>query len=144
VPAAAGVLSALGLVASDELRDNVTSYVRPLAELDAAELPAEGEADLRYAGQSYEQTVPLGGGLGEAFHRAHEQRYGYADRERAVELIAVRTAEVRAGPRLDLPAGDPLRVSGPEVLELEGATCWIPPGWVGVRDGDTTLILTRS
>jgi N-methylhydantoinase A len=144
VPAAAGVLSALGLVASDERRDSVTSYVRPLAELDAAELPAEGEADLRYAGQSFELTVPLGGDLGEAFHRAHEQRYGYADRKRAVELIAVRTAEVRAGPRLDLPAGDALRVSGPEVLELEGATCWIPPGWVGVRDGDTTLILTRS
>jgi N-methylhydantoinase A len=144
VPAAAGVLSALGLVASDERRDSVTSYVRPLAELDAAELPAEGEADLRYAGQSFELTVPLGGDLGEAFHRVHEERYGYADRERPVELIAVRTAEVRAGPRLDLPAGDPLRGSGPEVLELDGATCWIPPGWEGVRDGDTTLILTRS
>src|SRR5205085_8629569 len=45
VPAAAGVLSALGLVASDERRDSVRSYVRPLAE--AGELPEEGEADLR-------------------------------------------------------------------------------------------------
>src|SRR5205085_783528 len=63
VPAAAGVLSALGLVASDERRDSVRSYVRPLAE--AGELPQEGEADLRYRGQSFELTVPLGGG-GEA------------------------------------------------------------------------------
>ncbi len=48
VPVAAGVLSALGLVASDERRDAVTAYVCPLEE--AGELPAEGEADLRYRG----------------------------------------------------------------------------------------------
>src|SRR5712691_1378773 len=57
VPDAAGVLSALGLVASDERRDRVRSYLVPLAE--AGELPDEGEADLRYAGQSFELTVPL-------------------------------------------------------------------------------------
>jgi N-methylhydantoinase A len=142
VPAAAGVLSALGLVASDERRDRVVSYVRPLAEV--GELPDEGEADLRYAGQSFELTVALGGDLAEAFHRAHEERYGYADRARPVELVAVRTAEVRPGPELALPPGKALEVSGPAVVELEGATCWVPPGWVGARDGgDSTLILTR-
>jgi N-methylhydantoinase A len=144
VPAAAGVLSALGLAASDERRDRVTSYVRPLTEVDAGELPAEGEADLRYAGQSFELTVPLGADLAEAFHLAHEERYGYADRSRPVELVAVRTADVRPGPELQLPRADPLSVVGPEVVELEGATCWIPPGWVGARDGDSTLILTPS
>ena len=107
-------------------------------------MPAEGEADLRYVGQSFELTVTLGGDLAESFHRAHAERYGYADRERPVELVAVRTAEVRPGPRLDLPAGEPLDVSGPALVELEGATCWIPPGWVGVRDGNSTLILTRA
>jgi N-methylhydantoinase A len=142
VPAAAGVLSALGLVASDERRDRVVSYVRPLAEV--GELPSEGEADLRYAGQSFELTVALGGDLAEAFHRAHEERYGYADRSRPIELVAVRTADVRPGPELVLPPGEALEVSGPAVVELEGATCWIPPGWVGARDGgDSTLILTR-
>jgi N-methylhydantoinase A len=142
VPAAAGVLSALGLVASDERRDSVRSYVRPLAE--AGDLPAEGEADLRYVGQSFELTVPLGGDVAEKFHRAHEERYGYAERAREVELVAVRTAEVRPGPELVLPPAEPLEVAGPAVLELEGATCWIPPGWVGVRDGtDSTLRLTR-
>jgi N-methylhydantoinase A len=142
VPAAAGVLSALGLVASDERRDTVRSYVRPLAE--AGELPAEGEADLRYTGQSFELTVPLGADVAAAFHRAHEDRYGYSDRERPVELVAVRTADVRPGPELVLPPAQRLEVAGPHVLELEGATCWIPPGWVGVRDGtDSTLRLTR-
>jgi N-methylhydantoinase A len=142
VPAAAGVLSALGLVASDERRDTVRSYVRPLAE--AGELPAEGEADLRYTGQSFELTVPLGADVAAAFHRAHEDRYGYSDRERPVELVAVRTADVRPGPEPVLPPAGRLEVAGPHVLELEGATCWIPPGWVGVRDGtDSTLRLTR-
>jgi N-methylhydantoinase A len=141
VPGAAGVLSALGLVASDERRDTVTAYVCALDE--AGELPAHGEADLRYRGQSFELTVPLGPDLAERFHEAHAERYGLADRSREIELVAVRTADVRPGPELTLPAGEPLRVEGPTTLELDGATCWIPPGWVGARDG-TTLRLTRS
>jgi N-methylhydantoinase A len=142
VPAAAGVLSALGLVASEERRDRVRSYVIPFEE--AGLLPAEGEVDLRYRGQSFELTVPLGGDTLEAFHRAHEERYGYADRERSVELVAVRTADVTPGPAFELHGGEPLTVRGPALVELEGATCWVPPGWEGARDGNSTLILTRS
>jgi N-methylhydantoinase A len=142
VPAAAGVLSALGLAVADERRDAVRSYVCALE--DADELPAEGEAELRYRGQSFELTVPLQPRLAEAFHQAHEARYGYADRERPIELVAVRTADVLPGPPFELPRADPLEVRGPRVLELDGATCWIPPGWVGVRDGiSSTLRLTN-
>jgi len=143
VPENAGVLSALGLAASDERRDHVRSYLVPLA--DAGELPRDGEADLRYAGQSFELTVPLGGDLAESFHRAHDERYGYADRARPIELVAVRTAEVRRGPALEPPTGEPRQVSGPDMLELAGATCWLPPGWVGVRDGKSgSWLVTRS
>jgi N-methylhydantoinase A len=141
VPEAAGVLSAVGLAASEERRDSVRSYVVPLEE--AGELPADGEADLRYAGQSFELTVPLGPDLAGEFHRAHEERYGYADRDRPVELVAVRTAETRPGPGIALEAGERREVSGPHVLELDGATAWIPPGWVGVRDGRTWTV-TRA
>ena len=142
VPEAAGVLSALGLAVGDERRDFVESFVGRLEE--AGELPAEGEADLRYEGQSFELTVPLGDDLAGAFHRAHEARYGYADEARPVELVAVRTAEVRPGPELRLPRADPLEARGPRRIDLEGATCWLPPGWVGVRDGtDSTLRVTR-
>jgi N-methylhydantoinase A len=142
VPEAAGVLSALGLAVADVRRDSVRSYVCLLEE--AGELPLEGEAELRYRGQSFELAVPLQPGLAEAFHRAHEARYGYADRERPLELVAVRTAEVRPGPALELPPAEPLKSTGPRVLALEGATCWLPPGWVGVRDGtSSTLRLTR-
>ncbi len=142
VPAQAGVLSALGLAVGDERRDRVVSYVCALDE--AGELPAEGEADLRYRGQSFELTVPLEPDLAAAFHRAHDARYGYADPEREIELVAVRTADVRPGPALELPPAEPLRAEGPTRLDLEGATCWIPPGWVGVRDGiSSTLRLTN-
>ena len=142
VPAAAGVLSALGLVASEERRDRVVPYVCPLAEV--ADLPAEGDADLRYAGQSFELTVPIQAGLEEAFHRSHEERYGYADRGREIELVAIRTAETKPGPKLDLPSGKPLHVVGPRVVELEGATCFVPQGWEGDRDGNSTLVLTKA
>jgi N-methylhydantoinase A len=142
VPAAAGVLSALGLVGSEERHDRVVPYVLPLAEVN--DLPAEGDADLRYAGQSFELTVPIQDDLAEAFHRAHEEQYGYADPAREIELVAVRTAETTPGPEFDLPPGDPLHVEGPATVELDGATCFVAPGWVGDRDGDSTLVLTKA
>jgi N-methylhydantoinase A len=141
VPAAAGVLSALGLAASDARRDRVVSHVRPLGE--AGELPPEGEADLRYRGQSFELSVPLGPDLAERFHCAHEERYGYADRGREIELVAVRTAEVVAGPELELPGTEAERASGPSLVGLEGSTLWIPPGWEGARDG-FSWVVTRG
>jgi N-methylhydantoinase A len=141
VPAAAGVLSALGLAASDERRDRVVSHVRPLAEV--TDLPPEGEADLRYRGQSFELAVPLGPDLAGRFHRAHEERYGYADVARPIELVAVRTADVVRGPKLELPGSEPERASGPALVELDGATLWIPPGWEGARDG-FSWVVTRG
>jgi len=133
VPDAAGVLSALGLAVGEERRDHVRSVVRPLAEVD--DLPAEGEADLRYRGQSFELTVPLGADLAGRFHRLHEQRYGYADRDGELELVAIRTADVRPGPELRLPRVAAATATGPALIELDGATCWLPPGWVGARHG---------
>ena len=141
VPEAAGVLSALGLVAGDERRDRVVSYVQPLAEV--RDLPGEGEADLRYRGQSFELTVPLGPDLAGAFNAAHEDRYGYADPEREIELVAVRTADVVPGPDIALQASSSYAVSGPDLVELPGATCWVPEGWSGETNGDGTLVLTR-
>jgi N-methylhydantoinase A len=147
VPDAAGVLSAVGLAAGERRRDRVRSYLVPLEQ--AGDLPEEGEADLRYAGQSFELTVPIAGGgdpgrLRDAFHEAHDERYGYADRGRAVELVAVRTAEVEPALPLDLAgrrgAESPARVAGPATLSLDGSTAWIPPGWVGARDGPTWVV----
>ncbi|MDX6485938.1 MAG: N-methylhydantoinase [Gaiellaceae bacterium] len=141
VPEAAGVLSALGLAAGDERRDRVVSYVGALA--DAGELPERGEADLRYRGQSFELAVPLQRDLAAAFHRAHEERYGYADPQREIELVAVRTADVVPGPDIALQVTDCYKVEGPCLLELPGSTCWVPDGWSGETTGDGTLVLRR-
>jgi N-methylhydantoinase A len=139
VPEAAGMLSALGLVASDERRDRVISHVRPLA--DVPDLPADGEADLRYRGQSFELTVPLQDDLAGAFHRAHAERYGYADDAREIELVAVRTADVVPGPEVSLQGTSRYLVPGR--VDLDGATVWIPDGWSGAANDDGTLVLSR-
>jgi N-methylhydantoinase A len=141
VPRAAGVLSALGLAAGDVRRERVRSHVVPLAK--ASELPNEGEADLRYRGQSFELTVPLGPDLPAAFHAAHEERYGYAEPAREIELVAVRTAEVDPGPAVELAGGAHITAVGPRLVELEGATCWVPAGWNGETDDHGTLVLRR-
>ena len=140
VPEQAGVLSALGLAVCDERRDTVRSVVRPLAE--AGELPGEGAADLRYAGQSFELTVPLGGDVAERFHRAHEARYGYADRARPLELVALRTAAVSAAP-VRLEPRPSARPEATGVTHLDGATAWLPSGWTG-RWRAGSLVVTRG
>jgi N-methylhydantoinase A len=142
VPEAAGVLSALGLVLSEERRDAVRSYLVPLAEAGA--LPRDGEADLRYQGQSFELTVPLQDDLARAFHRAHEDLYGFAEPDREIELVAVRTAVVVRGPEIELRGSEPQRVAGPLLVQLPGATVWVPAGWAGEADPHGTLILRRA
>ena len=86
----------------------------------------------------------MGDGLEERFHRAHEERYGYADRAREIELVAVRTVEIVPAPPLHLVAGAARSVSGPALVELAGATCWVPAGWAGATDAHGTLVLERQ
>jgi N-methylhydantoinase A len=55
---------------------------------------------MRYTGQAYELSVPAAGDFVSAFHRAHEQRYGYRDSKRPVEIVNLR---VRATGITDKP-----------------------------------------
>jgi len=115
VPQFPGALSALGLLLADVRKDysrtvlinaagsdaQVKTAFAALHSIGMAELEAEGfkknkihridSLDLRYRGQSYELTVPLVARFIEKFHKAHERRYGYANRGRDVELVNVRT-----------------------------------------------------
>jgi N-methylhydantoinase A len=50
----------------------------------------EQRLDARYAGQAYELNVPAEGDYVAAFHQAHEQRYGYQNAERKLEIVNVR------------------------------------------------------
>ena len=129
VPRHAGVLSALGMLAADVIRDysasvrqssdelsmaTLVSRASPLVSRARRELVAEGfrganavverRLDVRYVGQSYELTVPWSVGYREAFHAAHERRFGYADRSRPTEVVALRVRGVGVTARPVLPA----------------------------------------
>jgi N-methylhydantoinase A len=89
--------------------------------LSAADVHAVSELDLRYAGQSYDLTLPFAGdaaALAEAFHARHERRYGYAVPGEAIEIAAVRvTAGERSGtaPRVEPAAAAPAGVDAARI-----------------------------
>ena len=118
VPDAAGVFSALGLAASDERRDHVRSYVASLTEVDP---PAgDGDASLRYRGQSFELTVPLGDELEERFHvRTRSATATPTGRARSSSWPCVRSRSSRRRRYTSLPAAA-RSVSGPALVELAG------------------------
>ncbi|HEX9967973.1 MAG TPA: hydantoinase/oxoprolinase family protein, partial [Solirubrobacterales bacterium] len=134
-PRAGGVLSALGLCASDRRRDTARTVTlagpdltaeRVAAEVDelASHLGAEPGAELeavyemRYAGQAFELPVPGTASpdpadLIERFERAHEQRYGHRDPDGEVVLVHIRLAAVS-------PRPDPLLEASPRDRLEEG------------------------
>jgi N-methylhydantoinase A len=115
VPQAAGILSALGMLLADFVRDYSRTLLVPCATLETADLERafaeleeracdeyeqegfaanqlilERSLDMRYVGQGYEITVPATSDFEATFHERHHQRYGYDDPERATELVNVR------------------------------------------------------
>jgi N-methylhydantoinase A len=109
VPRFPGALSALGILMSDIVRDFSRTVMlpsgSPALERHFRELEQEGQRemrtegsralserslDLRYAGQGYELNVPVVGDYVAKFHRAHSERYGYADEKRTVEVVNAR------------------------------------------------------
>ncbi|GAC1317314.1 MAG: hydantoinase/oxoprolinase family protein [Thermoleophilaceae bacterium] len=123
VPHSSGVLSAVGLIASERRRDLAESVllwdsaltrgaiaraVARLAERGRRELRTDaGEVrasyDLRYGGQAFELTVagapdPDPADLRRAFDAAHRERYGYADESARLELVTVRVAVALPAP----------------------------------------------
>jgi len=115
VPKHPGLLSALGVLLSDVVRDYSQTVMLTQEEIEwerlevlfahlearaHADLQAEGfppdrrllsrSVDVRYAGQAFELSLPFTREFVAEFHRAHERRYGYADPTRRIELVTVR------------------------------------------------------
>jgi N-methylhydantoinase A len=65
---------------------------------------AERRLDLRYAGQSYELSVPLRADFRRLFHREHEKAYGYAHAGRTMEIVNLRSRLVIRMPKPQLHA----------------------------------------
>lgn len=131
VPCFPGALSALGILRADVTKDlsrtvrlevqNVTAATPALQSAFASleregrrQMRAEGiheaglvrvhrSLDMRYVGQSYELNVPFSGDFVRAFHRTHEKRYGYFDRDRTCEVVTVRARLTGGTHKPDLP-----------------------------------------
>jgi N-methylhydantoinase A len=147
-PRAGGVLSALGLCASDHRRDTSRTVMLSGADFNAGRVAAEVEElisridgaasdgepevvyEMRYAGQAFELPVPGSRrpdptDLAARFERAHEERYGHRDPDSEVVLVHIGLALVapRPQPRLVAAPGDGLRESSRPV-RFEGE--WVP------------------
>jgi N-methylhydantoinase A len=143
-PADCGVLSAWGIAVAGRRRDRSLSLVRELTALSPDELVtlearlAESAAgdlglpvsglevatayELRYRGQAFELPVTAGRDeLAEAFHSAHEERFGFADRAAVVEVVTVRVS-------VSSPAAEPSAhqraFSGSDAGTGEHRTAW--------------------
>ncbi len=129
-PRASGVLSALGLIASDRRRDTARTVLLSGDELEAGRIRdavtelrrAAGEGledaavevvyEMRYRGQAFELGVPGPeepdpGELAEHFAAEHEREFGYRDDDAEVELVNIRVGVVVKGP-------DPRPAAAPE------------------------------
>ena len=128
VPRSAGILSALGMLLADYVRDYSRTLLVPTNEMrvdtletalrnledsaaadfaaeggDAADLELERTLDVRYRGQGFEIGVLFGAAFVDAFHAAHAQRYGYSDSSRDTEVVNVRVRAVAKRSPVDLP-----------------------------------------
>jgi N-methylhydantoinase A len=146
-PRAGGVLSALGLCASERRRDTARTVMLSGAELGAERIAAEVERlveslgtgldgavpevvyEMRYAGQAFELPVPGTvrpdpGELIARFEQAHEERYGHRDPDGEVVLVDIRLALVAAGPRIR-PSAPPVGALAESARDVRFAGEWI-------------------
>ncbi len=123
VPAFPGVLSALGILSSDVVKDySRTILWRASGKIPTAKLNDEFAAlektaakdfrqeswhgrpdyhrtlDLRYRGQGYELNLPLTKTLLQDFAQEHHRRYGYSHPTREVELVTLRLRAILKPP----------------------------------------------
>lgn len=124
--------------------------------------------DLRFAGQSYEITVPCDGDTPviDRFLDEHVQLYGYAPHGKPIELVAARLEALGPTPRitpmkptvldgpcreLDKGPGSRYRqrdslapgtvIHGPAILEEYAATTVVPRGWSALMLEDGQVLL---
>ncbi|MEE8361133.1 MAG: hydantoinase/oxoprolinase family protein, partial [Gemmatimonadales bacterium] len=127
VPMSPGTTSAMGLLVTDLKHDYSTTLIQRVDRLDVEmvsrlyremedrgkkALLAEGmehsrigferQVDMRYVGQSYELSIPLGDGKVEdalermlqRFHEEHDRAYGFAASDEPVEIVTLRHTAV--------------------------------------------------
>ncbi len=195
VPRWPGVLCAFGLLVADVLRESSRSILAlasaetvqqmrdGLVEMTARardQLAREGIADdamrfnalldLRYAGQSYELTLPFSDDPRAAFHAAHRRKYGHALPQRGVEVVNLRLQAIglvekpllEPEPLVEGREAFPLqrrdgiahyererllpgmRIDGPALALQLDSTVWVAPGWSATVDPWRNLLLEHE
>ncbi len=122
---------------------NLRALVSDPLRLSTEVVEVEVGVDCRYAGQSWELTVPTV----EAFAAEHERRNGYRRDGTPVEVVAVR-ATARVPSRIDLGALPSVdrqgRVVGPAVIAEEDCTVWVADGWAAEVHESGSWLLRRE
>lgn len=176
IPRHAGVLSALGMLMADVTKDYTASVLMRAGDLSLRELEqrfaplvAAGRADLakegltgpkavctkwidvRYAGQSYEISLPFTPNFQAVFHRLHGKTYGYSNPARAVEVVNIRVVATGKAQKPKIETGSSFAKTtpglgfrkGPRVITGAEATAFVPAGWKWRTDSLGNLICTR-
>lgn len=120
VPNSAGALSAIGVLTADVVKDQSRTTMlefsrgvekkleKTFKEMERAAAGAlrregfptakhkhERSLALRYKGQSFELDIKqTGANLAAGFHRAHRERYGYAQESNIVEIVSARVRSI--------------------------------------------------
>jgi N-methylhydantoinase A len=128
MPTAPGALSAVGVLVADVVKDQSRTVMFACNAADLLKLPKvfremEREAAavlrregfpaskqrheralaMRYRGQSFELLITnTEGNLANAFHRAHRERYGYAQEQGEIELVSARLRSIGVVERFSL------------------------------------------
>ena len=128
VPSNPGILSALGILRADMVKDTSLTVMRSREEdlsrqLTEAFLPLESRVrkglteegfseqdlelertlDARYVGQSYELNVPFDEHSVDEFHKLHQQFYGYCNAQLPVEIVTLRVRGCGRYPHVQIP-----------------------------------------
>jgi N-methylhydantoinase A len=115
VPQNPGILSAIGMIMADVIKDYSFTVMRNQLNCTAEELSSlfedlekrglydltkegigeenvslERFLDMRYQGQSYEIIVPFDHSYISGFHRLHQKTYGYRNEDKIVEIVNIR------------------------------------------------------
>lgn len=146
IPAMPGALSAVGILLADVVRDysrtvmfsgdaihNLDDFFAELEQLGHEEFRAEGlhgeahrSLDIRYRGQGYELNISCGHDSAQtwpdaidAFHQLHQQRYGFADPQKPVEIVNLRLRMIAPGEPYQPPETELIRGDGSEACYAE-------------------------
>ncbi|MEM7311664.1 MAG: hydantoinase B/oxoprolinase family protein [Planctomycetota bacterium] len=147
-----GILSAAGIAAAELSCHEAASVLRPLNEsrddlhgifetlesnatqkvadenIATGNVTCARTADLRYIGQDSHLTIPYypPESLEHRFHSAHQQRYGFADPDRDIEVVAARVIATSQTQRLEEVATKPTptqpTASGEQSVTFSGKT----------------------